>query len=149
MRLTFRTAAVPVLLLAVTACGAPIDTPSATSAVALPAPSTAPDPTPVIAPSVAPASTFVAEGAAPQLECGGGLISRADIDYVADAQGVPDILAATQRLIGVRPTDMIVVEPAVTVVVRDGRAIWRGDWHDGGQGFLLGSKMACQDAGIR
>ena len=75
--------------------------------------------------------------------------SGADIDYIPGAQGVSDILAATQGFIGVRATDVIVVEPTVTVVVRDGRPIWRGEWLDGGNGFLLGSKMACQDAGIR
>ena len=51
--------------------------------------------------------------------------------------GVTDILAATQGFIGVLPTDVIVVEPTVTVVVRDGEPIWRGEWFDGGRGFLL------------
>ena len=149
MSLTFRGAAAPVLLLVVAACAAPIDIATPTSAVALPAPSVAPEPTPVMAPSVAPASTFVAAGAAPQVECGGGMMSGADIDHVPDAQGVTDILAATRALIGVRATDVIVAEPTVTVVVRDGQPIWRGGWHDGGNGFLLGETTACADAGIR
>ena len=92
---------------------------------------------------------LVGSGEAPQVTCGGGVMSGADIDYVANAQGVTDILAATRALTGVRATDVIVVEPTVTVVVRDGRPIWRGGWHDGGRGFLLGSLLSCTDAGIR
>ena len=149
MSLTFRSAAVPVLLLVVAACAAPIDIATPTSAVALPVPSVAPEPTPVMAPSVTPASTFVAAGAAPQVDCGGDLVSTAIIDYAANAPGDADILAATQGLTGVRPTDVIVVEPTATVVVRDGRPIWRGEWFDGGRGFLLNTATACPDAGIR
>ena len=145
---THRWASLVAVTLAVAAC-APIASPTPTIGDALPEPSTAPEPTPVIAPSVAPASTFVAAGAAPQVDCGGGLVSGGDIDYTADAQGVSDVLAATRALIGVRATDVIVAEPTVTVVVRDGQPIWRGAWHDGGRGFLLGSIMACADAGIR
>ena len=76
MSLTFRSAALPVLLLVVAACAAPIEVPTPTSAVALPVPSVAPEPTPVMAPNVTPASTFVAAGAAPQVECGGGPDAR-------------------------------------------------------------------------
>ena len=136
------------VLVLVTAC-ARVDVPTPSTSATPPAPSTAPEPTPVMTPSVAPAATFVAAGAAPQLDCPGGLISGADIDYAPGAQGVGDIVAATRGLIGVRATDVIVAEPTVTVVVRAGRPIWRGAWHDGGLGFLLGSTEACSDAGIR
>lgn len=145
---THRWASLVAVTLAVAAC-APIASPTPTIADALPAPSTAPEPTPVIAPSVAPASTFVAAGAAPQVQCDGDLMSTAIIDYAANAPGDADILAATQSLTGVRATDMIVVEPTATVVVRDGRPIWRGNWFDGGRGFLLNTATSCPDAGIR
>ena len=145
---THRWASLVAVTLAVAAC-APIASPTPTIADALPAPSTAPEPTPVIAPSVAPASTFVAAGLAPQVDCGGAEESTAIIDYAANAPGDADILAATQGLTGVRPTDVIVVEPTATVVVRDGRPIWRGEWFDGGRGFLLNTATSCPDAGIR
>ena len=148
MRQISRGAVVVTVVVTVMACG-PVDVPTPTPSPALPAQPTAPEPTPVMASAVAPAATFVAAGAAPQLDCGGGLISGADIDYVAEAQGVSDILAATRAFIGVRATDVIVAEPTVTVVIRDGRPIWRGEWRDGGRGFLLDSKEACTDTGIR
>ena len=149
MRTTGRAAALLVLLLLVGACAGPIVVPTPTGAAAFPSQSTAPEPTPVMATGVVPTSTFVAPGAAPQVACGGDLVSTAIIDYAPNAPGVPDVLAATQGFTGVLPTDIIVVEPTVTVVVRDGRPIWRGDWFDGGRGFLLNTATACPDAGIR
>jgi hypothetical protein len=136
------------VLLLVAACS-PVDVPTPTLPVALSVPSVAPEPTPVMAPSVVPASTFVAAGLAPQVDCGGAEASTAIIDYAANAPGDADILSATQGLTGVRPTDVIVVEPTATVVVRDGRPIWRGEWFDGGRGFLLNTATSCPDAGIR
>jgi hypothetical protein len=144
-----RGAACVAVTLLVGACAGPIDVPTPTTAVARPAQSTAPEPTPVVPANGRAAETFVPAGAAPQVACGGGLISGADIDYLPDAQGVGDILAATRGFPGVLPTDVIVVEPAVTVVVRDGRPIWRGEWADSGRGYLLASTASCTDAGIR
>ena len=74
---------------------------------------------------------------------------RRIIDYAPNAPGVPDIAAATLALAGVRPTDLVVVEPSTTVVVRAGRPIWRGDWFDGGRGMLLGGTQSCPDSNIR
>ncbi|MEA2653772.1 MAG: hypothetical protein QOI37_999 [Chloroflexota bacterium] len=68
------------------------------------------------------------------------------IDYADAAPGVTDILAATRALRGLLPTDLVVTQGNSTVVVRDGRAIWRGDWSNMGRGFLLGRWTAC--AGI-
>jgi len=149
MRTTARAATSLVMVLLLGACAAPIDvrTPTVTQPQA--APSIAPEPTPVVSPSAAPASTVVAAGAAPPVDCGGAAVSTAIIDYVANAGGVPDILVARQGFVGVLPTDTIVVEPTATVVVRGGRPIWRGDWFDGGRGYVLNTAMACPDAGIR
>lgn len=69
------------------------------------------------------------------------------IDYADAAPGVTDILAATRALRGVLPTDLVVPQGTSTVVVRDGHAIWRGDWSNMGQGFLLGGWSSC--AGIQ
>jgi hypothetical protein len=149
MRTTSRGAASLVMALVLGACAAPTDVPTPTVAAALPVETVAPVPTPVMSPSAVPAATVVAAGAAPPVDCGGAAVSTAIIDYVANAQGVPDILAATQGFVGVLPTDTIVVEPTATVVVRGGRPIWRGDWFDGGRGYLLNTAMACPDAGIR
>jgi hypothetical protein len=149
MRASVRATAWLGVLILLVGC-ARVDRPAPTVAATVsPAPSTAPEPTPVMTPSVAPSATLVAAGDAPQVDCAGGMMSGADIDYVPEAQGVDDILAATRNLIGVRATDVIVAEPTVTVVVRDGRPIWRGEWRDGGRGFLLDSRLACTDTGIR
>ena len=137
------------MVLVVAACAAPIDLATPTLEPALPAPTLAPLPTPVGEPTAVSTNLVVGAGEAPQLTCGGGVISGADIDYVGGARGVRDILAATRAFLGVRATDVILVEPTVTVVVRDGQPVWRGEWFDGGNGFLLGSKTACQDTGIR
>jgi hypothetical protein len=137
------------MLVALAACAAPIDLATPTLEPALPAPTMAPLPTPVGEPTAVSTNLVVGAGEAPQLTCGGGVISGADIDYVGGAPGVTDILAATRAFLGVRATDVIVVEPTVTVVVRDGQPVWRGEWYDGGNGFLLGSKTACENAGIR
>ena len=83
------------------------------------------------------------------MDCGGDVMSTAIIDYAPGAQGVADIRAATRSFTGVRPTDEIIVEPTATVVVRDGRPIWRGDWFEGGPGYLLNTATSCVDAGIR
>jgi hypothetical protein len=136
------------VLVLVVACGQ-LDVATPTVATTLAAPSVVPAPTPVMSPGAVPASTVVPAGAAPPVDCGGAAVSTAIIDYVANAEGVPDILVATQGFVGVLPTDTIVVEPTATVVVRGGRPIWRGDWFDGGRGYLLNTAMACQDAGIR
>ena len=149
MSLTFRSVASPVLLLVVAACAAPNEVPTPTSAAALPAPSVAPEPTPVMAPNVVPASTFVAVGAAPQWTAVMDRCSGANIDYVPMRRASP----TSSRRRGPSPACVRPMssssEPTVTVVVRDGRPIWRGGWYDGGRGFLLGSTMACADAGIR
>jgi hypothetical protein len=148
MRSSVLRAAWPGVLLAAAACAGPV---VETPAVPTPAPvtSNAPEETPVIAPTPTPAATVVAAGAAPPVDCGGGVVSSAVIDYAANAPGEADILAATRGFAGVLPTDTIVVEPTATVVIRGGRPIWRGDWFDGGRGFLLGSTTACPGAGIR
>jgi hypothetical protein len=149
MRTSGRGATSLVMVLVLGACAAPIDVQTPTVAQTQAAPPTAPEPTPVMSPGAVPASTVVPAGAAPPVDCGGAAVSTAIIDYVANAEGVPDILVATQGFVGVLPTDTIVVEPTATVVVRGGRPIWRGDWFDGGRGYLLNTAMACQDAGIR
>ena len=149
MRSRHRGAAWLAMVLVVGACSQLVDRPPPTVPAALPASPVAPDPTPVMGPTAASNVLVVGAAEAPQVTCGGGTISGADIDYVSGSPGVTDILAATQGFIGVRSTDVIVVEPTVTVVVRDGEPIWRGEWFDGGRGFLLGSKMSCADAGIR
>jgi hypothetical protein len=69
------------------------------------------------------------------------------IDYANEARGVSDILAATRALRGVVPTDLVVTQGDATVVVRDGTAIWRGDWFNVSRGYLLGGSSSC--AGIR
>ena len=149
MPTTGRGAAWIAMLLVAAGCASPVEVPTPTPPAVIRAPTAAPDPTPVMSPGAVPSSKVVAAGAAPPVDCGDAPVSMAIIDYVANAGGVPDILAATQGFVGVLPTDTIVVEPTATVVVRGGRAIWRGDWFDGGRGFLLNSAMACPEAGIR
>ena len=83
MRTIGRAAASLVTVLVLGACAAPIDVPTPTVARTLAAPSTAPEPTPVMSPSAVPASTVVAAGAAPPVDCGGAAVSTAIIDYVA------------------------------------------------------------------
>jgi hypothetical protein len=83
------------------------------------------------------------EGVSLEVRCGGGSMQSAVIDYAIDAPGVADIAAATRALRGVGPTDLVVAQGTSTIVIRDGRAIWRGDWFNMGRGFLLGQSNAC------
>ncbi len=109
------------------------EVPSATSVV--PTLSVA---TPSASPS-APALTVVSL----ELHCGNGFMQTSIIDYANEARGVIDILAATRALRGVAATDLVVTHGNSTVVIRDGQAIWRGDWSNMGRGFLLGQSSAC------
>ena len=150
MRTTGRGAASLVMVLVLGACAAPIDVQTPTVAQTQAAPPSAPEPTPVMSPSAVPASTVVAAGAAPPVDCGGAAVSTAIIDYVANAQGVPDILAATQGFVGVLPTDI-----DRRRADRDGRGPRRSarsgaaTGSTAGAAILLNTAMACPDAGIR
>ena len=107
-----------------------------------PATSVVPTPLSVATPSAspsAPALTVVSL----ELHCGNGLMQASIIDYANEARGVTDILAATRALRGVAATDLVVTHGNSTVVIRDGQAIWRGDWSNMGRGFLLGQSSAC------
>ena len=83
-----------------------------------------------------------------ELRCSGDTMRAGTIDYANEAPGTTDIVGATRALRGVLPTDLVVRDDASTVVIRGGRAIWRGDWGDRGHGSLLDQWRSCQDAGI-
>lgn len=121
-----------------TAAPSAVEAPPATGAV--------PTPLSVATPSASPSAPAL-EGVSLELHCGGGLMQSSIIDYANEARGVTDILAATRALRGVAATDLVVTHGNSTVLIRDGQAIWRGDWSNMGRGFLLGQSSAC--AGVQ
>jgi hypothetical protein len=86
----------------------------------------------------------VPPGLSLELACG-GTVSTAIIDYADDPSGPLDIVGATRAMRGVRPTDIVAIDGTSTVVVRDGRVIWRGSWSPGASGFYLGGYSACEE----
>lgn len=122
-----------------TAAPSAVEAPPATGAV--------PTPLSVATPSASP-SVPALEGVSLELHCGGGLMQSSIIDYANEARGVTDILAATRALRGVAATDLVVTHGNSTVLIRDGLAIWRGDWSNMGRGFLLEQSRACEGVQI-
>jgi hypothetical protein len=133
--------AATLLMLAACATNPPSQEPAASSQ---PAPT--PVPTQVVEPSATAAMSQDPAAIAPELTCPEQ--TSMIIDYAPGALGHPDILASTQGLRGVRPSDVVVVAGTSTVVIRDGQAIWRGEWSPVAGGFILGGSTACKGAGI-
>lgn len=140
-------AAVIAIALVVCACGATPPEPAPASPTSPTTPAATPATTPVPVPSDASGSPSPVEQVPPaalELVCPGGEMVSAAIDYAADAPGVTDIFAATRALEGVTILDQVIQpDEATTLVVRGGQAVWRGDWYNGGRGYLLGGYTAC------
>ena len=133
-----------IALLCAVLAGCATTLPTATRSAAL---TTSGPPTLSVATPSASPSPPALEGVSLDLHCGGGLIQSTIIDYANEAPGVTDILAATRALRGVAASDLVVTHGNSTVLIRDGQAIWRGDWFNMGRGFLLGQSSAC--AGVQ
>ena len=137
---------VPIALFVVAGCGS--NPPTATPT---PLPSLSPTPAAVTSPSATPSPTLatVPPGISLEIDCNGGASGTIYEYLTSDATGYTDILLATARLRGVQPTDIVVRDGvANTVVIRDGKAIWRGNWDRVPGGFMLGGSSSCQGVSI-
>jgi hypothetical protein len=134
------------LFVVAAACGS--NPPTATPT---PLPSHSPTPAAVASPSATllPAPATVPPGVSLEIACNDGATGTIYEYLTSDATGYTDILLATAGLRGVQATDIVVHDGVThTVVIRDGKAIWRGDWDRVPGGFMLGGSTSCQGVSI-